>query len=62
MARALHEMSTRSAYPFVPVNCAGLADGLLESELFGHPGSFTGAYRDKSGKFEVADRGNDVDG
>lgn len=58
VARALHEMSTRSAYPFVPVNCAGLADGLLESELFGHlKGSFTGAYRDKSGKFEVADRG-----
>jgi len=58
VARSLHENSTRSSYPFVPVNCAGLADGLLESELFGHlKGSFTGAYRDKSGKFEVADRG-----
>lgn len=58
VARSLHENSTRSPYPFVPVNCAGLADGLLESELFGHlKGSFTGAYRDKSGKFEVADRG-----
>jgi two-component system NtrC family response regulator len=58
VARALHERSARSHHPFVPVNCAGLADGLLESELFGHlKGSFTGAYRDKSGKFEIADRG-----
>ena len=58
VARALHERSLRASLPFVPVNCAGLADSLLESELFGHlKGSFTGAYRDKSGKFEVADRG-----
>ena len=58
VARALHEWSGRAQSPFVPVNCAGLADGLLESELFGHlKGSFTGAYRDKPGKFEVADHG-----
>ena len=58
VARALHESSNRAQAPFVAVNCAGLADGLLESELFGHlKGSFTGAYRDKSGKFEVADHG-----
>ena len=58
VARALHESSGRAQFPFVPVNCAGLADGLLESELFGHlKGSFTGAYRDKSGKVEGADHG-----
>ena len=58
VARALHESSGRAQAPFVAVNCAGLADGLLESELFGHlKGSFTGAYRDKAGKFEVADHG-----
>ena len=58
VALALHESSSRAQAPFVAVNCAGLADGLLESELFGHlKGSFTGAYRDKSGKFEVADHG-----
>jgi transcriptional regulator with PAS, ATPase and Fis domain len=58
VAKALHESSKRSLSPFVAVNCAGLADGLLESELFGHlKGSFTGAYRDKPGKFEVADQG-----
>jgi two-component system NtrC family response regulator len=50
--------STRARAPFVPVNCAGIPETLLESELFGHvKGSFTGAYRDKSGKLEMASNG-----
>lgn len=58
VAQMLHAGSPRSNQPFVAVNCAGLPDGLLESELFGHVrGSFTGAYRDKPGKFEEAHRG-----
>src|SRR5438046_562355 len=58
VARAVHTRSTRAARPFVPVNCAGLPETLLESELFGHvKGSFTGAYRDKPGKLELADSG-----
>jgi transcriptional regulator with GAF, ATPase, and Fis domain len=57
-ARALHRESRRAARPFVAVNCAGLPETLLESELFGHvKGSFTGAYRDKAGKLEQADAG-----
>jgi transcriptional regulator with PAS, ATPase and Fis domain len=58
VAQAIHANSTRATRPFVAVNCAGLPETLLESELFGHvKGSFTGAYRDKQGKLELADRG-----
>jgi DNA-binding NtrC family response regulator len=58
IARYLHSRSTRSAGPFVAVNCAGGTETLLESELFGHvKGSFTGAYRDKRGKIQLAHRG-----
>ena len=54
----MHAQSPRGDRPFVAVNCAGLPETLLESELFGHvKGSFTGAYRDKPGKLELADEG-----
>ena len=58
IARQIHHLSQRSERPFVALNCAGLPEGLLESELFGHVrGSFTGAYRDKPGKLQLANRG-----
>jgi transcriptional regulator with PAS, ATPase and Fis domain len=58
VAEALHAESLRSQGPFVAVNCAGLPETLLESELFGYvKGSFTGAFRDKPGKLEVAHGG-----
>ena len=57
-ARRIHTRSRRRSHPFVAVNCAGLTESLLESELFGHvKGSFTGAYRDKPGKLQAAHRG-----
>jgi transcriptional regulator with GAF, ATPase, and Fis domain len=58
VANYIHRGSWRGSRPFITVNCAGLPETLLESELFGHvKGSFTGAYRDKPGKFELADGG-----
>jgi len=58
VARAIHSQSHRRGKPFVAVSCAALPESLLESELFGHEkGAFTGAYTQKKGKFEMANRG-----
>jgi PAS domain S-box-containing protein len=58
VATAIHNESGRKAGPFVPVNCGALPENILESELFGHVrGAFTGAIRDKKGRFELADGG-----
>jgi len=58
VARAIHRASPRAGHPLLKVNCAALPGELLESELFGHErGAFTGAYREKPGKFEQAQKG-----
>jgi NtrC-family two-component system response regulator AlgB len=58
LAHFIHERSARAEMPFLTVNCAALAETLLESELFGHVrGAFTGAVRDRQGRFEAADGG-----
>ncbi len=58
VAAAIHNESRRGGRPFVPVNCGALPEGLLESELFGHvKGAFSGAVRDKKGRFELASGG-----
>jgi DNA-binding NtrC family response regulator len=59
IARALHMRSKRRFFPFIPINCGGLTDSLLESELFGHEkGAFTGAHFRRKGKLELADGGS----
>ena len=58
VARAIHENSSRSRMPFKPINSGGIPENLLESELFGYmKGSFTGAYADRPGFFEMAQGG-----
>ena len=58
IARALHNLSSRSDHPLVKVNCAAIPTGLLESEMFGHErGAFTGAVEQRKGRFELAHRG-----
>ncbi len=58
VARAIHDNSSRRKMPFVVINCGGIPENLLESELFGYiKGSFTGAYSDKAGLFEIAHGG-----
>jgi two-component system response regulator HydG len=58
IARAIHNLSPRSKKPFVPINCGGMSEGTIESELFGHvKGAYTGAVGDREGKFEYAQGG-----
>ncbi|MBW1898877.1 MAG: sigma 54-interacting transcriptional regulator, partial [Deltaproteobacteria bacterium] len=59
VAQSIHDISKRNNKPFIKVNCASLTETLLESELFGHvKGAYTGAYKDRAGRFEVANRGS----
>jgi PAS domain S-box-containing protein len=58
VANAIHNESPRAGAPFAPINCGALPEGLIESELFGHArGAFSGAVRDKKGRFELANKG-----
>lgn len=58
VAHAVHKLSPRHQKPFVPINCGGMSEGTIESELFGHvKGAFTGAVADREGKFEYANGG-----
>jgi two-component system response regulator HydG len=58
VARAIHGLSPRARKPFVPINCGGMSEGTIESELFGHvKGAYTGAVADREGKFEYANGG-----
>jgi DNA-binding NtrC family response regulator len=58
VARAIHYSSSRASAPFIPVNCGGIPEGLLESELFGYvKGAFTGALETRAGFFQTADGG-----
>src|SRR5690625_5179272 len=58
VAHHIHEKSSRNKMPLIEVNCAAIPSELIESELFGHvKGSFTGAHKDKEGKFELANGG-----
>jgi two-component system response regulator AtoC len=58
VSKIIHYSGITKDHPFIPLNCSALSESLLESELFGHvKGSFTGAFRDKKGKFEIAGEG-----
>ena len=58
VARAIHMLSSRASGPFVPINCGAIPESLIESELFGHEkGAFTGAVKNRKGKFETAHNG-----
>jgi len=58
VANAIHDIGARAGKPFVAINCGALPEGVLESELFGHvKGAFSGASKDRKGRFELADKG-----
>ena len=58
VARAIHLLSIRKSKPFIPINCSAIPENLIESELFGHEkGTFTGAYTQRKGRFEMAEGG-----